>query len=253
MPWGGLNPALTAWRNGINQRFPKRGTGSDGGYADKVHGSNSEHQPDTDGSVDAFDMDVNLFGSPNETGTATERRLLEALKLDFEADRRSHLWIHQREISNEDVRAWAERKYGGASAHDKHVHWESDPAYERDGSPWKFTHTDALLREMEDTVSAQDVITALTSPAGQAAIAKAAGVGVHNQALGRSDVTIAQVLQGLGADAGDRLRSLAGQDVDEAAIVQGVLAGLPAEQIAAAIPEELAEQVAQKLADRLAA
>jgi hypothetical protein len=42
-------------------------------------------------------------------------------------------------------------------------------------------------------------------------------------------------------------------DVDEQAIVAGVLAGLDAETIAAAIPAEIAEQVAQKLADRMAA
>lgn len=148
MSWGGLNPALTAWRDGVNLRFPSRGTGSDGGYADRLHGSNSQHQPDGDGSVDAFDMDCNLLGSDQPAGTALERRLIEALKLDFEADRRSQLWIHQREISNEDVRDWAERRYGGPNAHDKHVHWESDPAFERDGSPWKFTRTDALLREL---------------------------------------------------------------------------------------------------------
>ncbi|MBG0560735.1 peptidoglycan recognition protein family protein [Actinoplanes aureus] len=45
----------------------------------------------------------------------------------------------------------------------------------------------------------------------------------------------------------------AGHDVDEQAIAAAVLAGLPAEEIAASIPAELAEQVAQRLADRLAA
>jgi hypothetical protein len=148
MAWGGLNPALTAWRNAINARFPHRGTGSDGGYADKLHGSTSQHQPDSDGSVDAFDMDVNLFGSGTEAGTAAERQMIEALKLDFEADRRSYLWIHQREISNEEIRDWAERQYDGANAHDKHVHWQSEEAYEKDGSAWPMPHTDALLREL---------------------------------------------------------------------------------------------------------
>jgi hypothetical protein len=146
--WGGLNPALTSWRNGINQRFPGRGFASDGGYADKAHGSTSQHQPDPDGTVDAFDMDVNLLGSDEPTGTPTERRLVEALKLDFETDDRAHLWIHQRRIANEAIDHWRRRHYEGPSPHDEHTHWQSDPNFEHHGEPWRFTHTDALLREL---------------------------------------------------------------------------------------------------------
>lgn len=150
MSWGGLNLALTSWRNGINARLPNRGTASDGGVADQAHSSSSEHQRDADGSVDAFDCDVNFLGSGEPTGTAAERRIAEALKLDFEADRRSHLWIHRGEIANEAVRSFAERAYAGANPHDKHIHFESEQRYERDGSPWRFTRTDALLREMQE-------------------------------------------------------------------------------------------------------
>lgn len=163
--WGGLNPALTAWREGINARFPRRGRASDGGYADKAHGSSSQHQQDGDGTVDAFDMDVNLLGSSTETGTYWERQLVDALKLDFEADGRGHLWISRREIAQHDVGPWAERAYGGENAHDKHVHWESRQATERDGRPWSFRHTDALLQRWEDDdmPSAQEVATAVVA------------------------------------------------------------------------------------------
>jgi hypothetical protein len=148
MAWGGLNPALTAWRNAINARFPGRDIRTDGGYADKVHGSTSQHQPDSDGTVDAFDMDVNLQRSSTSIGTAEERRLIEALKLDFERDRRAYLWIHNREIANQDVGDWRERAYTGDSPHTEHVHWQSEQAYERDGSAWPMPNTDALLREL---------------------------------------------------------------------------------------------------------
>lgn len=160
--WGGLNPALTSWREGINARYPNRGRASDGGYADKLHGSRSQHQSDEDGSVDAFDMDVNLFGSSNETGTARERQGVDALKLDFEADGRGHLWIHQREIAQHDAGPWTENYYGGDNPHDKHTHWESRQATERDGRPWSFRHTDALLRrfEEEDIMAVADDIAA---------------------------------------------------------------------------------------------
>lgn len=165
MPWGGLNPALTSWRNGIVRRFPARGTQSDGGYADAVHGSTSQHQADKDGTVDAFDCDVNFEGSTIPTGNGVERRICEALKADFEDDRRAQLWIHQREIANKDVRDWAERDYSGPSPHDHHIHFESDPAYERDGRPWAMPRTDALLRELngDDAMATVETTTALTS------------------------------------------------------------------------------------------
>lgn len=151
MSWGGLNPALTSWRGSINLRFPKRGTLSDGGYADKVHGSTSQHQPDKDGTVDAFDMDVNVLGSASPAGTAEERRIVEALKLDFEQDPhgRGQLWIHNREIANADIDNWRERGYGGPSPHVEHCHWESRQSRETDGRPWPMPHTDALLAELE--------------------------------------------------------------------------------------------------------
>ncbi|RLP93030.1 hypothetical protein EAD89_07180 [Micromonospora sp. BL4] len=58
------------------------------------------------------------------------------------------------------------------------------------------------------------------------------------------------VLNGLPA----QLAALAGQDLtDEPAIIQGVLAGLTPEKIAAAIPPTMAKQVADELARRLAA
>lgn len=144
-----LNPALTSWRAGVNARLPSRRKDSDGTIGDLAHQSrDSEHNRDPDGSVDAFDIDVNLLGSGTQTGSAAERRLIEALKKDFEADRRSALWIHDREIASRAIDSWRERRYDGDNPHDRHVHWQSRPEFERDGSTWKFTHTDALLREM---------------------------------------------------------------------------------------------------------
>ncbi|MEV1331115.1 hypothetical protein AB0J20_16235 [Micromonospora costi] len=56
------------------------------------------------------------------------------------------------------------------------------------------------------------------------------------------------------ATLGANVANLAGKDwVDEPAIVQGVLAGLTPEKIAAAIPEALTEQVAEELARRMTA
>lgn len=149
MSWGGLNPALTAWRDAYNRRLPGRGTASDGGYADAVHGSTSQHQPDSDGTVDANDMDVNVLGSSDSTGTADELRIVEAMKLDFERDPhdRGHLWIHNRVISQHDE-GWDNDSYGGTSPHTEHVHWESRQDHEDDGREWPMPETDRVLAEM---------------------------------------------------------------------------------------------------------
>jgi hypothetical protein len=149
MVWGQLNNALTAWRNAYNARLPGRGTASDGAIADDAHGSGSQHQPDSDTTVDANDMDVNVLGSSNSTGTDDELRIVEAMKLDFERDPhgRGHLWIHRREIAEHDE-GWREEYYGGANAHDMHVHWESRQDREDDGREWPMPETDKVLRSM---------------------------------------------------------------------------------------------------------
>jgi hypothetical protein len=262
-PWGGLNPALTSWRNGINTRFPNRKRTSDGGYADAMHGSASQHQPDSDASVDAFDQDVNLLGSDNEQGTTDERALIEALKLDFEADRRSHLWIHQREIANEDVRTFAERAYAGANPHDKHVHWESEQRYEKDGSPWKFTHTDALLRRMngDPEVAFQDEKIKLTATAGKELFDPDREAGteveastvlqlaaIHARRAALSTDTVEATLATLGALV---QQLISRDDVDETALAEAlvpalaaaVLAGLPEGALTSADVEQAVRNV----------
>jgi hypothetical protein len=160
MSWGGLNNALTAWRNAVMARFPDKDTASDGARADAAHGSTSQHQEDADSTVDAYDMDVNLFDAAPESGSLAERRLIEAMKIDFEQDPhgRGHLWIHQREISSREIGPWSERNYSGSNPHDKHVHWESRQSREDDGRTWPMPHTDAVLRDLrgEDEMDAAE-------------------------------------------------------------------------------------------------
>lgn len=149
--WGGLNPALTVWRENILRRFKKRGSASDGGVADAAHSATSQHQRDTDGTVDAFDCDVNWLGSSDPDGNALEDRISEAVKLDFENDPhgRGNLWIHNREIANHAIGDWRERDYTGPSPHTAHIHFETIQARERDTRPWPMPRTDALLEEIE--------------------------------------------------------------------------------------------------------
>jgi hypothetical protein len=146
--WGGLNNALAAWRTGINALLPNRSTRSDGARADGNHASTSQHQPDPDGTVDAFDEDRNFLGSSDQDGNAAEDRIKAALDLDFMADRRAHLIISDRKIRNSEIGNWRIRDYGGDSPHTEHTHRQVHQSLEDDGRPWKFTRTRAVLNEL---------------------------------------------------------------------------------------------------------
>lgn len=183
MSWGGLNPALTAWRDGIVVRFPNRGSQSDGARADKNHSETSQHQEDADGTVDAYDGDVNYLGSSVPAGTPDEQRILAALKADFEDDPRALLWISNHQIANADRNDWHRYGYSGDSDHTEHTHFQSRQSRERDGSPWKFTRTDALLREMEDQdmPSVDEIVDALlTRDLGKAGGGDTVGVALQS-------------------------------------------------------------------------
>jgi hypothetical protein len=146
--WGGLNNALASWRTGLNALLPKRSTRSDGARADGAHSSTSEHQPDADGTVDAFDEDRNFLGSSDQDGNAAEDRIKAALDLDFMADRRAHLIISDRKIRNSEIGNWRIRDYTGSSPHTEHTHRQVHQSLEDDGRPWKFTHTRAVLNQL---------------------------------------------------------------------------------------------------------
>lgn len=127
-----LNRYLSTWREAVNKRYPRRSLSSDGTIGDlrHQHESYSEHNPDRDGSVDAWDMDVNLLGSSNDTGSHDELRDVEALKDEFERQSESQLWIHHGQIANRDIGNWRRRPYHGVNPHMHHVHWQSRQSQE---------------------------------------------------------------------------------------------------------------------------
>ena len=124
-----LNPALTNFRNAVNAAYPNRDKASDGTIGDAAHqATNSDHNPDPDGSVDAWDMDVNL-------NSGSDAAAIERLKEVFEAHESSRYWIHNRQIASRSD-GWVRRYYDGPSAHTEHVHWNTREAYENSTAPW---------------------------------------------------------------------------------------------------------------------
>jgi hypothetical protein len=102
----------------------------------------------------------------------------------------------------------------------------------------------AKIRNEGDDMTAADLTEWAESAAGKAALAAAAGSGVHGQKIGKSSITMGMAFE----------RLLLADGVDEQAIVAGVLAGLPGltpAAIAAAIPPEIASDVADEIAARL--
>lgn len=187
----------------------------------------------------------NLLGTQHELcGTAqTREQWLDAASMGtmkqaakwVAADCRKYGIPVRRLSVAETRRAWTEFPNGpkGIVGHvdcteafpeDNGTHTDPGKAF-----PW-----DIFLRmvrdELEgDDVSAADVIEALESTKGQAAIATAAGRGTHNQKVGASDVTIGQVLQPIPVQLGTLLAaatSEATRDAQLAAVIAGMQSAL---------------------------
>lgn len=128
VPWY-LNPALTRWRLAVNGRFPGRDKTSDGTLGDARHAAGtSDHNEDLDGTVDAWDMDVDGVD-------------VELCKTVFQAHEASKYWIHNDQIAQRS-KGWKRESYAYAgpnrNRHNKHVHWNSREDHEKSTAPWIF-------------------------------------------------------------------------------------------------------------------
>lgn len=257
-----LNPFLTSWRGQVNTACPHRTKSSDGTIGDEAHQqTDSQHNRDTDGSVDAWDCDVNLLGSPTPTGTAAEIALMWTLIGEFERQPQAQLWIFRGRIANRDVGNWRVRTYSGPNKHDHHCHFQSRQARENQPYTGELDEVLPATNRTGDDMTKAEMLALLRSDEGKQAVAQAvweqnigAATGGANQQAQSVVVTtnvragylanqwapaVSAVLTKLGAD----LAALdADVDEDELAL-----------KLAAAIPAGLAQKVADELYSRLAA
>lgn len=127
-----LNPALSRFRREVDAAYPNRDRASDGTLGDEYHqATNSDHNPDRDGSVDAWDMDVELNG-PGEPYQPD----VEWLKFVFECHESSWYWIHNSEIASRG-NGWIREPYAGPNTHKGHVHWNTRESHENSAEPWR--------------------------------------------------------------------------------------------------------------------
>jgi hypothetical protein len=143
-----LNRALTNFRAAVNSAYPNRDKTSDGTIGDEAHQDRySDHNPDADGSVDAWDMDVDLR-------SGNDPAAIENLKRVFQAHESSSYWIHNDQIASRND-GWRRRSYAYAGAdrnrHLHHVHWNTRESYEDSNDPWI----------LEDDVNLNDVVYTL--------------------------------------------------------------------------------------------
>lgn len=135
-----LNRALATFRAEVNAAYPNRDKTSDGTIGDAAHaGTDSDHNPDRDGTVDAWDMDVDL-------GVKDAAAAIERMKKKFEAHESSQYWIHDGRIASRDW-GWQRRRYYGTNPHDKHVHWNGRDSHQRSTKPWGITEGVDVTRD----------------------------------------------------------------------------------------------------------
>jgi len=147
----GVAPALRALVRQVNDAWPSRARGSDGGLPSAEH---LKANPKSDHNTgDAYDFTADTENGPD----------LEALAALLLKDPRVQYVIWDRRIANRDIEGGRWRAYSGSNPHTRHLHVSLRPARRDDTSPWTlpagrgpWTHTAAAVvrEDLPDVVAA---------------------------------------------------------------------------------------------------
>lgn len=127
-----ITKSLNTLRSQVNALAPKRSKASDGWLGDAKHSMRkSDHNPEPDGTVDAFDL---THDPKNGVDIQRVRDAIVASK-----DRRVSYLICNGFITagNGGPKPWIARVYIGTNKHNKHLHVSVLDAYQDDTTPWK--------------------------------------------------------------------------------------------------------------------
>lgn len=122
-------PSANSALSQATQKWPKRSRASDGTIGDAAHSHRkSDHNPDAEGVVHAFDLTHDPVNGVDCEKLATHLVKRRDVRVKY------IIWNHR--ICNANTWAW--RAYSGTNPHSKHMHVsikDSDAA-ETDTSPW---------------------------------------------------------------------------------------------------------------------
>lgn len=146
-----LNPALATFRAAVDEHFPRRDKTSDGTIGDAAHQQrDSDHNPDPDGTIDAWDMDADLYGIGIPAGVVVYQIIGS-----FQVHVSSGYWIHNDEIAfrSNGWRREPYANYGGPNRnrHTKHVHFNTREQYEDSTAPFDLGGPMFTIDELLDT------------------------------------------------------------------------------------------------------
>ena len=129
-----LSKAAIQFREQLDDAYPDRDRRSDSGvYSDAKHmARKSDHNPDVNGWVRAYDADRDLYkgGKPDNMPYLVDQ--LRALCKSKQEKRVAYIIFNGRICS--PILNWKWRKYTGANKHDHHVHVSFKKKADNDGS-----------------------------------------------------------------------------------------------------------------------
>ena len=259
-----LVPCLVSLRNEFNTLAPARDKSSDGSIGDAAHASSSsDHNPDETGAtpyedadhtneVHAIDIDIDLRRSGWTMAKAVQ---IIVTRHRTGADDRLQNVIYNRRIWSRSW-GWTAREYTGSNPHDKHAHFSSryTTAQEASTRSWGLLDTEQEDDDMA-TITQADFnarmdawwLARMSPTAKDNPWRKALRVAPWQQEVGRRGVSTHNVLFTEMGGQLAKLAKVAGQDVDEEAVADLVLAGLigpdrTPEAVAAALRTVLGDQ-----------